>query len=518
MQSLASIEENHFIGVCDRYPSHIIPNGLFTKADNALVDNNSISKRRGNTAVAATLGAFDILGGSAFELANGTKYQIVVLNGSSNARAYSWTGSGAFSTLGLANLAKDAQMNFVQASDSLFGFNGTDVIDINSSLSLTKDRAGVPKGKFGVWFHNYLFTAGVTATPNRLFWSNLGAPTTFTGSDYIDINANDGDVITGLAVFNDELYVFKNNTIWSITGWSGSTFGATTIAGQNTNSRIFGYGTSSHRSIINTGRNLYYLSFLGGIPHFRDLGLTVFATTVDQGIVSLDIETTMNGVNKSQLAKCAGTYDGKLIRWAIPNGSSTFNSLVLNFRPDIQLQSPLGIHRSWTTSSGISVASYWMSTISGRSKIYWGDADTAGLINEADTSVYTDNGTAISMDVRTKDYMFDPNKKSKFKYSYLRYKSGSAGSLQYKARIDKAVDFSLQETLSLQGNSPGLGPTGTFTLGVSILGGSDTVRSRVTLQQLTGGIFGIQFKEVTANFCDIYDYSILGLLKGLRDE
>lgn len=516
MQNLAHIDEIKFTGYNDQYAPHLLPPGMFSVLTNVNIENNSLNKRKGSTKVANTLGAYSILGLSAFEPAAGTKYIISVLDGASNSQAYSWTGSGAFSTLGSANLATASQFNFVQASNSLFGWNGTNVIDINSSLSLTKDRAGMPLGKFGAWFHNYLFVAGVSGSPNRLYWSNLGVPTTFTGSDYVDINANDGDEITGMAQFNDELYIFKRNTVWSITGWSGATFGATTIAGQNTNSRISGFGTPSHQSIVNTGKDLYYLSFVGGVPHFRSLTQTVFAKTIDDGVISLDIEATMNGLNKLQLSKVAGIYDGKAVRWALPNSSSTTNNIVLVFNPALTMESPLGIHRSWVKHTGKTPSQYTISTISGRSKIYWGDASTGGKVIEDDTSVYTDDGTTVEMDVQSRDYLIDIAKKGKFKYVYLRHGIGSSGTLQVKARIDQSADFSTQESISLAGNSPGLGPTGTFTLGTSVLGGSSINTHRTTLLQVVGHALGLEFKEATAVACTVYDYSIFGYKKGLR--
>lgn len=520
--ALPPIHESKFIGFCDRYPSHELPPGLFSKFDNANAEANTMSKRPGNTPTAASLGARAILGGSTFEPAGGTKVQVVCLDGGANAQLYKWTGSGAWSAIGSANLTAGAQMNFVQASNTLFGFNGFEVVSYDGT-TVTKNPASVPLGKYAVWFHNYLFVSGVTATPNRLLWSNLGVPGTFSGTDFIDINANDGDFLTGMAPFNDELYNFKNNSMWSISGWSGTTFTTTTIAGQNTNSRIAGLGTPSHQSIVTVGRELFYLSFLGGVPHFRKLGISSFGKVWDQGIVSYDIENTMKGLNLSQLSKCAGTFDGKKIRWAVPNSSSSTNNLVLAFRPDITLLSPLASdpmspHHSWVTHSGITPSQYWHSTVSGRDKIYFGDATTAGFVYEADTSVFTDNGVAVVMDIRTRDIAPDPNHKYKFVYNYFKYKTGSAGMLNINARIDQAANFANQEILSLQGNSPGLGPTGNFKLGVSQLGGSATTRHRTILGHMTGSMLGLEYKESTANSCDIYDFDVYVVRKGLRSS
>lgn len=517
MQSLQHIEETTYIGQNDKFPSHLLPKGVFQLVQNALVDNNRITKRPGSTAIAASLGAFPILGLSSFEPAGGTKYIVACRDGTSNAQIYTSTG-GAFSTLGSANLTAGTQMNFVEAANRLWGFNGTEVIDIDSSLSLTRNRSGVPKGTFGFWYHNYLFVGGVPATPNRLFWSALGDPTTFGGSDFVDINANDGDVLTGLNSLNDELIVFKNFSIWSITGWSGTSFAATTQTGQNTLAKAAGVGTPSHQSIINTGKDIYFLAFVGGIPHIRSLTQTSFAKVLDAGIVSFDIEATMNGLNKTRLSKVAAIYDGKYIYWALPNGSSTTNNLVIVLYPSKTFNTSLGQLHSWVTWTGQTPSQYTVSTLSGRAKVYSGDATIGGLVNEMNTSVFTDNGVNVSMTINTRDIAFDQTKKTKYKYMYLKYKTGLSGTLGIYARIDQSANYGLQKNLSLAGMSPGLGPTGTFTLGVSQLGGSATSKNRVTFAQLTGTLLGIQFTESTSSACELYDYSIWGFERGLRNS
>lgn len=511
------INEQIFIGMNDKYPSHLLPKGVFSLIQNAYVDNNKMFKRGGSTAVGISLGAFTILGGSGFEPAGGSKYIIVCRDGSSNAQLYKSTG-GNFSAIGSANLTAATYMNFVQAANYLFGFNGIEVVDVASDGStVTRNRSGVPKGTFGFWFHNYLFVGGVTTAPNRLYWSNLGDPTTFDSANYIDINANDGDSLTGLNTLNDELVVFKKYSIWSISGWSGATFSTTTIAGQNTQNRSTGIGTISHQSIVSTGRDLYYLSFLGGTPHIRSLTQTIFAKSVDAGIISDEIEGTMMGLNMSALQRCAGMYDGKYAHWALANGSSTTNNLVIVLSPGRNYKTPLGPMQPWTEFTGITPGQFISSTISGRSKLYYIDATTGGyvfLFN--DTSTYSDNGTAVTMTINTRDFMGDTARKSKYKEMFHKYKSGSAGTLNVNARIDQAADWTLQEAVSLQGNSPGLGPTGNFTLGVSVLGGAVIVINTIIFQHLTGSLLGVQFKESTANYCELYDYRILGMKKGFR--
>lgn len=485
---------------------------------NAIISNNRLAKRNGTTQ-STSLGAFTHLGASAYEPTGGTKRIVVCRNGASNAQLYMSTNGTAYSAIGSANLTKDLQMNFIQASDKLVGFNGSEVVDYDGT-TVTKNRSGIPLGKFAFWFHNYLFVGGVAGTPNRLFWSDLGNPLAFTSSNFIDINANDGDALTALNTINDELVVFKNNSIWSITGFSGSTFSTTTIAGQNTNSKFNGHGTPSHQSVVAVEKSLYYISFLGSVPHIRVVSQSVFGKIVDSGIYSYDIEGTMNGLNKTQLSKIAGIYDGTYVYWGVPDGSSTSNNLVLVHYPVLQIRSPLGVNRSWVQWTGITPQQFFSSTISGQNKIYFTDATTNGFVSVFNSSIYTDGETPVSMNILTRDFVLDPQmaRKSKYKYQYTKCAAGSAGMLNLYARVDQAADFGLQETINLQGSSPGLGPTGMFTLGVSVLGGSSIFKDRTTFQHLTGTLLGVKFTETTANSCEIFDMQIYGLLKGLRDD
>lgn len=514
MQNLKTISEKVFIGMNDKYPSHLLPSGVFSLIQNAIVDSGNIRKRNGTTATASALGAHPILGIDSYQPVAGTKYLFACLDGSSNAQLYYWTGTGNWTALGSANIAPGQSMNFVQASNILFGFNGTDVVTVDASLTYTKDPATVPLGKVAAWFHNYLFVGGTATNPNRLYFSNLGNPTVFSPSDFVDINPNDGDEITGMTVFNDQLYVFKNNTIWSISGFSGSTFSATTAAGQNTNSQIFGYGTPSHQSIVVTGKDMYYLSFSGGIPHFRSFVQTSFATSLEHGVVSWDVEGTMEGLSKAHMSAVAGIYDGKFVYWSVPDGASSSNNLILAFHPEVTRKSPYGIMRSWVKWTGINASQFALSDLSGQETIYYGDATTGGNVFRLnDPSVFTDNGVAVVMDVRSRDFQLGQSIKSKWKYIYFRFNTGSAGSLHLNARIDQAVDFTNQDIIALVGNSPGFG---SFIFGTSVFGGQAVTTHRTTFAALTGHLLGIQFTESTSNACIVYDFEIMGLPKGLR--
>lgn len=515
------IPEHQYIGLNDTQPSEVMQSGFFTKVDNAFVSDNKIMKVPGSSAVATSIATQLINGLGSFErIASSSKLLIANVDGASNARLYIWNGSGAFSAIGTANLTNGKRMFSETANDYFFGFNsGAEVVDYDGT-TVTKNRATVPLGYYPNWFHNYLFVGKTDANPNRLFWSNLGDPTTFNGANFVDINPGDSDQITGLGRLQDEMFVFKQNTIWSITGWSGTTFSSTTILTQNTNARLLGYGCVAPDSIISTGNDLYFFSFLGNSPVIRSLKKTINAVTLGGGVVSGDIKATMDTINQSQLGKISGTFDGRYVYYAIPTGSSTTNNKILaldTWHTAYDRTRRLNIY-PWTTMTGKNVQDFTISTISGKAIPYFSDTTATGLVFKVDTSVYSDNGTAVAMDVRTRDFMGDSSQKTKWKYMYLKYDTSSAGTLNVNARIDQATNFALQSAITLKGNSPGLGPTGTFTLGVSVLGGQLTSKQRVTFAHLTGTLLGIQFSEATANGCTIYEHDIFGMRKGFRDD
>lgn len=515
MQNLLKIEDTYLIGMNDKYPAQIIEPGLLALASNVIVDTGRISKRPGTNPVAASLGNFSILGLSAFEPVGGTKYLTSLRDGSSNAQLYTWSGSGNFSTLGSANITSGLQMNFAQAANFLYGVNGSDVVQIDSSLTYTHNPSGLPLGKVLKWFHNYLFIANTASFPNRIFWSNLGDPTAgyAAANQFVDINPNDGDEITALAVFNDDLYVFKHNTIWILSGFSGASFSTTAALAQNTNNLIYGYGTPAANSIVVTGKDMYYLSFAGNIPHIRSFSETQYATTLEQGVASFDIETTMSGLQMSQLKMTAGVYDGKYCYWSLPNGGSNTNNLVIVLEPTIKVKGKLMPHRSWVKWSGFNAAQFAVSDIGGQNAIYFGDATSTGNVSKMNYATYADNGIAVSMEVRTRDYQFDLARKSKFKYLYFDYETGSSASLQVNSRLEDSNAFANQQTISLQGNSPGLG---SFILGASQLGGSSLTVNRTTLAASVAHHLQIQFLESTANPVKIQTLTLLGQLKGYR--
>lgn len=507
----APIRERLLVGYSDTGPPENLGPGYFQVVDNAHVSDNKIEKISGSSQIASPIAAFTINGLTSFEvLSTGSKSIIALIDGASNAQLYKWTGSGTFSAIGTANLTNGSPMNFEVAANSLWGFDGVEVIDYDDT-TVTKNRSGVPMGYFPAWFHNYLFVARTDTFPNRLFWSNLGDPTIFDPANFIDINPGDSDQIMGLGKIQDELLVFKKNNVWGVTGFSGSTFSSTTASSQNTNARLLGYGCAAPRSIVSTGNDIYFLSFLGESPIIRNLKKTSFSTTLGGGIVSSDIAGTMATINLNAIEGSTASFDGRYVRFCVPVNASAVNNLTLV----LDTWNIKSGKYPWSTESTKPAGYYTLSTISGKQVLYFSSSAATGKVLKYDPSLYTDDGVDITMDVQSRSYWLDPARKSKWKYIYVTYETGSDAMLDVNTRLDRAVDFITQETLSLQGSSP---PLGDFILGESALGGANLTTNRVPLAQQTGHTMQVQFYESSDNPVVVNYYEIYGKLKGLRAD
>jgi hypothetical protein len=397
-------------------------------------------------------------------------------------------------------------------------FNGTVVVNIMSNntygpvtgISLLKPGTG------------YSVTSAVATTGGSGSGAtvNITAVDTTTVSSYVDVNAGDSDEITGLSMIQDELLCFKRNTIWSVAGWAADSFSSTSLTSSNLNARIFGYGATHQNSIVSVGNDVYYFSMLGSVPVIRSLKKTINAVTLAGGVVSDSISGTLADVTLSAIDKIVSTYDGRYIYWAIPTAASTTNNKIIVL-DSWKINSKKGIY-PFTTMVGKNVSYFANSTISaGTSTVFFTDAASTGKVFKFNNSLYTNDGTAIAIDVISRGYMGHPSRKTHWKYMYVKHDQGVDTTLHIKSKFDSATEFTEQygkngEPLDLNGNSPGLGPTGAFTLGVSVLGGATIGYNRINFAQQIGRIFQLQFTEESANPVTIYEYTLMGSVKGLR--
>ena len=490
-------EKNFSKGYNDRVQPEHLPSGYLADALNCFIRTDQIVKRNGYTLIADDLGSAACQGMKGVRFADGTKRVYAVFNGV----VYKWTGSGSWASLS-GTLNTTGYVDIVVANNAVYFFDGTNTVVKVSSSDVLSTVAAIPIGKYARWFHNSLYVAGVTATPNRMRVSNLGDPEDFSAGTTatIDVNPNDGDFITGLNELKDELLIFKTQRVWSLTG-----FGTSTLTLSNLNERLNGFGTPSHRSIVNTGKDVIYLSFLGDVPHFRSISQTRYGTIIENGIVSNAIETTMGALNKAALDMVAGVFDGRNLWYGVPDASSTYNDKVVML--DV-------ITGGWVRHSGIHASCWDVFAVSNTTQLYFGEAsaDSKAYVFSTATS---DNGAAINFQVISRRYGGDvPESKKKWKYFYIT----ALESGDYDLTVDYAKDGFTYDNLGTM-NLAGTGAIfNNIILDTSKLGATDIKRKRFNIPKSIG--YYTQFKlhdSSATSVVTIRDWEVLFLPRNIRE-
>lgn len=96
-----------------------------------------------------------------------------------------------------------------------------------------------------------------TAFRSRVHWSEALDPEDWGATDFIDFAPDNGQEITGLAVFAESIVVFKNKSLFVLAGTDASNF---TVYPLDPN-----LGTDCPGTIVNAGTELYFFDRLTGV-------------------------------------------------------------------------------------------------------------------------------------------------------------------------------------------------------------------------------------------------------------
>lgn len=495
------IRENGFIGYNDTLSPEFLPPGMLADALNCFMRSGDIVKRTGYTIIGSSVGSNPCQGFKQVDFSGGTKELIAVFNGI----VYKSTG-GALSTIGGSyTLNSTGYIDIVVANDNVYFFDGTNAVPKYNGSTIATVSA-IPIGKYAKWVYNQLHVAGISATPNTVKSSNAGDPEDFSGGiqSTVAVNPNDGDRIMGLGTSNRELLVFKRQRIWTLTG-----FGAA-LAVTGINERLTGVGTLSHWSIVNVGNDVLYLGFLGDKPVIRSLMRTQQDTLIDHGVLSADIETTMNALNKSQLGLTTSMFDGRYVWFSVPNSTDTNNSLCLTLDVETMGKKLKG----WSRHTGINATHFDTSSVSGTPVIYFGDSTANSRIFKLDNST-SDNGTAINFQVKSRRYGGEtPELKKKYKWYWITARETG----NYNVTIDYSADgfdFTNLGTLNLSGTGSQFD---SIVLDASRLGTTDVNKERYTIPKSRNYYIQYKLYDTSAtSSITIRDWEIYFYKKGPSD-
>lgn len=361
---------------------------------------------------------------------------------------------------------------------------GTTLNGCLDDLGNTKYNANIM-----VWHKNHMFflnnlKVGATAYTQEIGWSAIGDPETHDTTDDRTKVPGDGRPLTARGLGNS-LIIFKERSIQVLTGW-GNTSWRITATSSN-------YGNVHERTGIcgayacttaNDGNEVWFMDNEGQIR--------VVTRTDEENIrlenVSRKIQGTLSELNKQQLSKVRAWSSSEKVYFAVPNGSSTTNNLVLVYDITASRRTQ---SEAWTTYTGWDVSYVTDYLTNNTPDIYIGGATTGKVwVHDGDD----DDGVAIDARWDGKDDDFDQQERFKvFKFGYI---TGTASSGDVDVGVYASVDganASNLGNLNLLSSGSRLGPTGTDTLGPTgnfTLGGNTLGKFKFYFSSGGGQILG----------------------------
>jgi hypothetical protein len=500
MQDLTEITLQELpIGYNDKLPSHGLPNKFCTLIQNGFLDSRKIIERNGYTMIANDT-AENKPNLLLYPHETPSHKHLLKINdnaGGTAANLFYWNGSGNWVKVASPTFTAGAVCSAATGMGKTYITNGIDTVKSWDGTTLT-NVASFPVTKYVRYFHDYMWAMNNSSFKNRVYFSDRDDPETWGVSNFMDISANDGDVTTGFGAMRDELVFAKQYKLYSFQGWTEVSFSVSAV-----NDKLGTYGATSNLCFSDIGNDLLFMSYGGNIPHIRSLQQTKLASMDYGGVISDDIEGTMNGLSKAQLGKAASVFDGRRVWFFLPTGSSSFNDVALNYDT---------ITKGWSKHTGIYAARGCVSSCTGVAKVYFADSRNS-KVYVFDTST-SDNGAAIDFQFITREYEPSHSRLTKFKYLFVEYGTGINSNLLVYCQPDATFNWDLMDTIPLTGQSLSVFPM-TFPFSFSNKEADDW-RVELPYAPLHSTTFKFA-KNDTKEPVTIFMYNLWGRLKPIRD-
>lgn len=291
--------------------------------------------------------------------------------------------------------------------------------------------ANCPNATMSAYYNNILFFAGDPSNQTRVTFSDLtNGITSFTATDFFDIDKNNGHYITGLLPAFGNLYIFEDNSIYMLTGSSRDTFAVQKM--------VDNVGTVSPHSIFVVNNDIYFIT--------KQNDIAIYDGTFTVKYLSSKIRNTIGSNNFNRAPQALGigfsSYKYKDLDYYVSettNGNNT-NNQVLLFDTD---------REAWTKFLGINPNAWTVvPSTTGQEKLVFGDYKglvyfypNIGNYNDVSNTCVTGNCTATS-----------PAIYSYYQTKWFTFPDSSLGDKYFKVLKTYIQNSTLSSTLSTQIN------------------------------------------------------------------
>ena len=367
-------------------------------------------------------------------------------------------------------LTPGAEYSFTTLNDLVLIANGDDPLMKWDALTAEPEQiVGAPVLSVITTHHNKAW--GVDAeVPSRVRFSNVLDPTTWGDYDFIDFNPDDGDKITAIIRYGQNLVVSKLRSMALLTGNQSSNYNVSWLDSEA--------GATGKNAMCIADKYLVYVSQDG--IRFTDLSQSIVATE--------RLLPSWEHVNKRRLNQAACCYWNNRCFIALPSESSLYNDTVWVY--DF-------LRNSWSVIEGWEVSCWRTFSQYGEEILLCGSSVT-GQIYRADVTYYDDT-VPVTFEWRSKNFDFKVPEKYKLFRNIFVDIEGVAETTNLE--IDLIVDGVV---------------TGTYR--TTIPAGAGVKTTRRILPPLYGAVLGSAISLQVRGRCGIQsiviEYAVRGNIPG----
>ena len=207
----------------------------------------------GASRLISTAMAHSVVGLFQYNKADGTSYFLAASSGGRLAYQNSTTWVNV--TTGLSSAA-NTFYKWAVFNDTLIQTNGSNPVKKwGGGAGTFANLTTAVQSRFVTVHTDYVFLAGQTVAPSQIAYSDSEDHTTWPVGNRLNIGLDDGQIITGMVRFGDSTVVFKERSIYLVTGATAADFAV--------NPTLSEVGCIAPHSIVSTDIGLFFWSEVG---------------------------------------------------------------------------------------------------------------------------------------------------------------------------------------------------------------------------------------------------------------
>lgn len=312
-----------------------------------------------------------------------------------------------------------------------------------------------PRFSFAVNHANRVWAAGNFAVPSRLYYSDVLDHEDWAGGGSIDIDPDDGDMITAIYVFRGSLIVFKGpnfGSIHVISGLTPSTFERTVL--------LRGVGAIWQNLVFPLPNDVGFMALDGTI---RTISATQKFGDLELGQLSQPVNTWLQDNVALRYARkgwAATDFTRGYVLFTLPIGADTKPTTIMMM--DYRFQPAR--FAMWPCTTAWSVARMTDPSNSDKPILYLGGND--GFVRKTQQATLGLDGVAIAMYARTPGYQYGtPNRVKTIAHIGVGLRLTGEVTMRYSVRPDRG------DTSDYDIDAGAGTPLGSFVLGTDTLSG-----------------------------------------------